>query len=186
MEEFVREFFRAVHNHCSIEVIKQILNKIDDVNCWVEYFDSKKNPLIYLLATIDPHPKVDKILKLLIKKKVNINTLDNSSSGHTPLMILASYPKNSVYGKCAKILLKNGADTNVTNLYGQTIQTFTIFNPEVQRVMDIYFERPVDKTQDINNVIDLIEQEARVDRVIMEVEYGNFSKGDKFKNVCVR
>jgi len=102
--ELKTDLINAISYKLEFPIIREIINKIEDVNFGNSISMNNGNPLL-LLPTC-AHSDSHKILKLLLDKGANVEIRDRF--GMTPLKLFGQY---SNY-KCFKMLIDHGADTN--------------------------------------------------------------------------
>lgn len=106
MSKIHKDLIYSINNRIPISIIENLLSKIDNVNFGTIATDNSTgaevNPLLAL--SLSDHPDACDILKLLIQKGADVNTI-SSVSQRNALMYFTQ--RNKV--NCVELLLQNGA-----------------------------------------------------------------------------
>ena len=117
----------AIENDMPYYFIKSIVDIIRNINYGTSSYGDDKNPL--LLLSLRKHNDLFKIMKLLIRERVDVNTKDQQN-GSTALINFGRYLTYHNYApdpqvlQCIKLLCRNCADVNITDNKGHDVRKY--------------------------------------------------------------
>jgi len=159
----------ALSNEYSFRTIKFIIDKFNDS----DIYDLLKSKLDCfsennIAQFIPKHNKGHKILKYLIQKGLNVNTLCTSIDSN--LLTICVYLDNY---KCVKLLLENGADPSIKNKHNYSA-SFYSNNKQIVELFDKFSK----KNESIT--LRLFKKEKSVEEIRMFLKYHTPSKQEFF------